>query len=287
MIRYFSLLLLGASLIGLAPIFVRFSDMSPSWVVVYRMFLSLPLIALLNFYLNGRSAFTFRSKKNFYLCVLAGIAFGMDLVTWHWGIVYTSVANATVIVNTAPIIVLIFAWLIFKESLSRKNIFYFVLTYIGVAGLIYFSSQEAVNPNYGDALSLFSAFCYAVYLLVLTRLGNEDAVTVIFFTSFFCGLLGLLVAINESSVWLPSLQDFYELIALAVLCQFGGQFLLTYTLPRLSASKGAIGLSMQPITATIFAAWLFGEYLTLVQLFFVILALLGIYLARSAMTENL
>lgn len=287
MLRYFSLLLLGASLIGLAPIFVRLSDMSPSWVIVYRMFLSLPFIAILSFYIYGKSALTFRSKKNIFLCMLAGIAFGMDLVAWHRGILYTSIANATILVSTAPIFVLILSWIMFKESISRSSLAYFTLTYIGVAGLIYFSSHERDNSMLGDLLSLAAALCYACYLLVLTRLGKENAITAIFFTSLFCGLFALPFAVYESTIWIPSYQDFIELLALAILCQFGGQFLITYALPRLSNSRGGIGLSMQPITATIFGAWIFSEYLTLIQLIFVFIALSGIYLARRSVSNKM
>ena len=46
------------------------------------------------------------------------------------------------------------------------------------------------------------------------------------------------------------------------------------------ASFGSIGLLMQPIVATIFGALIFAEYLNLMQLGFVILALVGIYFAR-------
>ena len=51
-------------------------------------------------------------------------------------------------------------------------------------------------------------------------------------------------------------------------------------MPRLTASFGSIGLLMQPIIATIFGALIFAEYLNLMQLGFVILALVGIYFAR-------
>ena len=51
-------------------------------------------------------------------------------------------------------------------------------------------------------------------------------------------------------------------------------------MPRLTASFGSIGLLMQPIVATIFGALIFAEYLNLMQLGFVILALVGIYFAR-------
>jgi drug/metabolite transporter (DMT)-like permease len=67
---------------------------------------------------------------------------------------------------------------------------------------------------------------------------------------------------------------------MAIFCQVGGQFFITYSLPKITASFGSIGLLMQPIVATIFGAIVFYEYLNLIQLSFVILALVGIYFAR-------
>ena len=44
----------GASLIGLAPIFVKLSEMSPSLIAFYRMFLALPILFIYNYLINGK-----------------------------------------------------------------------------------------------------------------------------------------------------------------------------------------------------------------------------------------
>jgi len=43
---------------------------------------------------------------------------------------------------------------------------------------------------------------------------------------------------------------------------------------------GAIGLLMQPITATTLAAYFFNELLNIMQIIFIYIALFGIYLAK-------
>ena len=43
---------------------------------------------------------------------------------------------------------------------------------------------------------------------------------------------------------------------------------------------------MQPITATILAAFIFGEILNIIQIIFVLVALFGIYLARINLSGN-
>ena len=277
----FFILCLGASLIGLAPLFVRWSELSPSWNLCYRMFLALPFLALLNFYHNGSQAFKLKSRRHLLLVLIASLAFAGDMSSWHWSLEFTSVANATIFVNTASIYMVIFAVLIFKEPISKQFILSFTLTFVGVIGLIYFSNIKTEGALLGDGIALMAAFLYATYLLIISRLGEESSINIIFYTTLFTGMFGLVFALFESRDFLPSsLAQFYNLLAMAILCQVGGQFFITYSLPKITASLGSIGLLMQPIIATIFGAIVFYEFLNFIQLCFVILALLGIYFAR-------
>lgn len=277
----FFILCLGASLIGLAPVFVRWSELSPSWSLFYRMFLALPFLALMNLYFNRSAAFKLKSRKHLLLVLVASLAFAGDMSSWHWSLEFTSVANATIFVNTASIYMMIFAVLIFKESVSRRFMLSFVLTFIGVIGLIYFSNTKTEGALIGDGIALVAAFLYAAYLLIISRLGEESSINIIFYTTLFTGIFGLIFALFESKDFLPNSSfQFYNLLAMAILCQVGGQFFITHSLPKIKASFGSIGLLMQPIVATIFGAMIFYEYLNFIQLSFVILALVGIYFAR-------
>ena len=277
----FFILCLGASLIGLAPVFVRWSELSPSWSLFYRMFLALPFLALMNLYFNRSAAFKLKSRKHLLLVLVASLAFAGDMSSWHWSLEFTSVANATIFVNTASIYMMIFAVIIFKESVSRRFMLSFALTFIGVIGLIYFSNSKTEGALIGDGIALVAAFLYAAYLLIISRLGEESSINIIFYTTLFTGIFGLIFALFESKDFLPNSSfQFYNLLAMAILCQVGGQFFITHSLPKIKASFGSIGLLMQPIVATIFGAIVFYEYLNFIQLSFVILALVGIYFAR-------
>ena len=103
---------------------------------------------------------------------------------WHWSIEFTSIANATIFVNTASIYLVLFGVLIFKETISKNFILSFILTYIGVIGLVYFSNSKTEGALIGDAMALFAALLYATYLLIISRLGKESAINIIFYTTF-------------------------------------------------------------------------------------------------------
>ena len=116
----------------------------------------------------------------------------------------TSVSNATIIVNSAPIFVAILSFIFFKERLTKGFLLSFLVTYIGIVGLIYFSNNYVNGKLLGDILCLIAAFFYGVYLLVIARLGKENSLNIIFYTTFFCCLFSIIPMMIEGGNLLPS-----------------------------------------------------------------------------------
>ena len=285
--NYFLLLSLGAMLIGFAPIFVKLSLLSSSAIAFYRMFLTIPFLFILNYAINRRYLFHVRNKSTIIYTALASLAFTTDLTLWHYSMNITSVSNATIIVNSAPIFVAVLSLILFKEKLSIEFVTSFLITYIGIIGLIYFSNNYTNGKVFGDILCMIAAFFYAVYLLVIAKLGRENSLNIIFYTTFFCCLFSTIpMVVGGGQVFPSSSSEWINLLLLAVSCQFGGQYLITHAIGKISASEGSIGLLMQPITATILAAFLFNEILNITQIIFVFFALFGIYLARINLSNK-
>ena len=285
--NFFLILTFGAVLIGFAPIFVKWSTLSSSAISFYRMLLAIPFLFFLNYALNRRFIFKVKNKKTIFYAAIASLAFTTDLTLWHYSMNITSVSNATIIVNSAPIFVAILGFIIFKEKLSKSFVTSFLITYIGIIGLIYYSNNYINGKVLGDILCLVAALFYAVYLLVIAKLGKENSLNIIFYTTLFCCLFSVLPMLIQGGNMIPSSKfEWINLLSLAFLCQFGGQYFITHGIGKISASEGSIGLLMQPITATILAAFLFNEILNITQIIFVFIALFGIYLARINLSSN-
>ena len=285
--NFFLILTLGAVLIGFAPIFVKWSSLSSSAISFYRMLLAIPFLFFLNYALNKRFIFKVKNKKTIFYAAIASLAFTTDLTLWHYSMNITSVSNATIIVNSAPIFVAILGFIIFREKLSKSFVTSFLITYIGIIGLIYYSNNYINGKVLGDILCLVAALFYAVYLLVIAKLGKENSLNIIFYTTLFCCLFSVLPMLIQGGNMIPSSKfEWINLLSLAFLCQFGGQYFITHGIGKISASEGSIGLLMQPITATILAAFLFNEILNITQIIFVFIALFGIYLARINLSSN-
>ena len=278
----FVALFMGGFFIGLAAIFFRLSEMSPSWAVFYRMLFALPLVIILCLYIPSKtSSFKLKHRQSYVISFIAALAFTLDLTGWHWGLNLTTISNATIIVNTAPIWVALYGILFLKESWRPFILVPVILTYFGITGLVTSFEGFSLSANLGDVISFIASLLYALYLICLSRLGGEHPFKIIFYTTFFCCLISLPLALYESPNFLPAsgTQLFY-LVCLGAISQFLGQSLITFGMPRIKLSLGSIGLLMQPITATIFGAWIFSEYLTLLQILFAGIALWGIYLVR-------
>ena len=285
--NFFLILTFGAMLIGFAPIFVKWSTLSSSAISFYRMLLAIPFLFLLNYALNKRFRFTVKNKKTILYAAIASLAFTTDLTLWHYSMDITSVSNATIIVNSAPIFVAILGFIFFKERLSKTFIRSFLITYIGIIGLIYYSNNYINGKVLGDILCLVAALFYAVYLLVIAKLGKENSLNIIFYTTLFCCLFSIVPMLIQGGNMVPASKfEWINLLLMAFLCQFGGQYFITHGIGKISASEGSIGLLMQPITATILAAYLFNEILNITQIIFVFVALFGIYLARINLSSN-
>ena len=285
--NFFLILTFGAMLIGFAPIFVKWSTLSSSAISFYRMLLAIPFLFLLNYALNERFRFTVKNKKTILYAAIASLAFTTDLTLWHYSMDITSVSNATIIVNSAPIFVAILGFIFFNERLSKTFIRSFLITYIGIIGLVYYSNNYINGKVLGDILCLVAALFYAVYLLVIAKLGKENSLNIIFYTTLFCCLFSIAPMLIQGGNMVPASKfEWINLLLMAFLCQFGGQYFITHGIGKISASEGSIGLLMQPITATILAAYLFNEILNITQIIFVFVALFGIYLARINLSSN-
>ena len=285
--NYFILLSFGAMLIGFAPIFVELSSLSPFAIGFYRMFLTIPFLFAVNYAVNKRFSFKVNNKRTILYAAFASLAFTTDLTLWHFSMTITSISNATIIVNSAPIFVAILSFIIFKEKLSKGFLLSFVITYTGIIGLIYFSNNYINGKVLGDILCLVAAFFYGIYLLIIAKLGKENSLNIIFYTTFFCCIFSVIPMIVGGGIIFPtSNTEWLNLLLLAILCQLGGQYFITHAIGKISASSGSIGLLMQPITATILAAIIFNQILNTAQIIFVFVAMSGIYLARINLSNT-
>jgi drug/metabolite transporter (DMT)-like permease len=277
----FAALVAGAAMIACAPILVRLSDTSPSASAFWRVALSAPLLWL--WAAMSRAAPRPTSTPAAAL-VLAGLCFAGDLAAWHVSIVYTSVANATLEANFAPIFVTAAAWVLWRQRPTRLFLAALALTALGAALLIAPNFALGGRPLAGDALGVLTAVFYAGYMLALksaTRAASTARIMAVSTTVAAAALLPYALATAE----VFSARDasgWTVLAALALVPQIAGQSLIAFGFARLPASLSSVSLLLQPLLAALYAWLLLGEAMSGVQIAGAAVVLAGIHLARRS-----
>jgi drug/metabolite transporter (DMT)-like permease len=283
----FVCLLAGGCAIAFAPILVRISDTGPVASAFWRCALAAPLLWVWVYNLpspqpspkgEGEHPIPVR-----YL-LAAGLFFAADLGVWHWSIIYTSVANSTLLANLAPIFVTLAGWLFWRQKVTRT---FLIAMVIAIAGMF-----VLVGPNFavggtrllGDALGALTGMFYAGYMLAIKFARDAGASTgrLMAWSTTITAIVLLPVGLLSPQPFLPGTDvGWWVLVGLAVITQILGQGLIAYAFAHLPASLSSVSLLIQPVMATLFAWWLFNEAVGPVQFIGGGIVLAGIWLARK------
>lgn len=291
----FAALIGGALCIALAPILVRESPLEPVSTAFFRMALSLPLFAVWAWVeappLRGRTGEADRSPSRgpertpariAGLLVGSGLFFAGDLALWHWSIALTSVANATLLANLAPVFVTAYAGLVLKERVTGRFLMALLLALAGAALLARASQGAGGRHLLGDFLGVATAVFYAGYLLTVKEARRWLPTARVMAASSFVSCLPLfLIAWISAEGFRPgSVRGWTVLLALAWVSQGAGQGLIALGLKRLPASFSSVTLLVQPAAAALLAWLLLGEALGGWQVLGGIAIVAGVLLAR-------
>jgi len=281
-------ILAGAAGIAFAPIFVRLSELGPSATGFHRIFLSLPVLWLWTELTarsrpgsSGVSAARTPDKSQWRLVFLVGFFFAGDIALWHWSIRLTSVANATLLANFAPVFVALGAWLLMKEHITRRFLVALAVALGGSVMVMGASIDLDRQHLIGDLLGILTAVFYAGYILSVKRLRSTMTTAPLMFWTAIVSAAALLpiALLSGEGLVADSLFGWAVLGGLALISHCGGQGLIAYALAHLPASFSSLTLLLQPVLAAFLAWGLLAEPLGLLQSAGGIVVLLGILLA--------
>ncbi|TAJ72381.1 MAG: DMT family transporter [Phenylobacterium sp.] len=269
-------LLGGACIIGLAAILVRMSDAGPAATGVWRLIFAMPLLALMTW----RTAGSIGGPPR--MALWAGLFFALDLGFWHYGIQYTSVANATVLTNLTPVVVTAFAW-IFLRQRPRALFLVAVAAAVGGASLMAYAKGGGAlrNQPLGDALSVATAFWYALYFLTMAEGRRTEGASRMMFWAGVAGLpllLGAALLLGEPLT--PASATGWAACAGLGLMHVAGQGSIAWAMGRLPTSTASVVVLVQPVVAAWLGWLLFAEAIGPLQALGAAVTLGGVVLAQ-------
>ncbi len=274
-------MLLAALAMSISPSLVRLADVGPFASAFWRVFLALPILWIWMRYAEAAEADAPRASFTIPT-ILAGIAFTGDLLFWHLAILRTTIANATFFATMAPLWVVIFGWLLFRQRVDRTTFIGLLVCLAGGAALV--AQSLAFNPSraVGDALAIITGSFFGLYFLAVgAARPRTNAARVTFELSIITSAILFLVAFFFEPRILPhSASGWCVLLALGLISHAGGQGLLSVALGRLPTVFSSLVIFLESIAAALFAWVLFGENVTLLQALGGIVIIAGIWIAR-------
>jgi drug/metabolite transporter (DMT)-like permease len=276
-------LLAGAAAIGASALFVKVSETGPVATAFWRVALALPVLwAWSVIGSRGGHVASFVAERR--LIIAAGMFFAGDLAVWHWSIMLTSVANATLLANLAPIFVTLAVWLLYGRRPTAMFLSGLAAALAGVTVLLGRDFQAGGGAMLGDFLGVVTAMFYGAYQLTVTRVRSRAATSVIMAWSGLITAVALLpVALGSGEQILPhTAAGWAKLAGLALISQVAGQSLIAYAMAHLPATFSSVGLLAQPVIAAALAWGLLGETLGWLEIAGAIVVLIGIRIVHKA-----
>jgi drug/metabolite transporter (DMT)-like permease len=217
---------------------------------------------------------------------LAALALGTTLYSVQTGLVYESLARidaslVELLVYTYPAMVVIGAIALRRERPSLRRFVALALASAGIVLVLLGASAGALEPA-GSLMALCAAAIYAVYVLVGQPLGERMHPLMLtalvctgtaFAVSLVGGARGTIDLGMPLGGWLWSV-----VIAVLAVGAIGG-FLAG--MARVGPSRASILGTLEPPIALLLAFLMFGERLTLVQLFGGALVVLGVIVLQA------
>lgn len=249
-------LLLGNAALALGPWSVRLADSGVVSAGFWRLFLALPFLALFA-RANGEKLGAVASA-GIWPVALAGVAFGLDLSSWHIGIEATRLGNATLFGNSGSLILMVWGFVVLRRLPLGGEWTAILMALTGAAILLGRSLEISTGTLIGDLFCLLAGLFYAVYLLLLQRSrASLGSWSLLFWASAAGAPVLLGIALLRGEPVIPT--DWTPIIVLMVLSQLVGQGLLVFSLRHFPPLIIGLALLTQPAVAALTGWYAFGE----------------------------
>jgi drug/metabolite transporter (DMT)-like permease len=213
------------------------------------------------------SFFLFRFEKidkvdilRFAFCGLTGVA--TNQLFFFNGLSITSPINASIIMTTNPILVLVMSALIIGEKVTSRKVIGVILGAVGAVTLILLSRSELHSGSsvLGDSFVLVNAASYALYLVAVKPLMQKYRPLTVISWAFLMGFIFVIpfgwsqaAAVDWS---LFETGDFLSFFYVILFTTFFAYLLNVFALKTVVPTVASSYIYFQPMMAGVFA-WIF------------------------------
>lgn len=286
-----TLAIIGATFVSMiyGSTFTIAKDVMPTYVQPFGFILIRSIGATILFWLLTFFAPKEKIDKKDFPRIMAAAFFGVafNQLTFFKGLSYTSPISASVIMVTAPIIVLILSAILIKERIEIKKVIGIIIGLTGTSILILYGKSigNSSNANWGNFLVFTNAFSYAIYLIIVKKLISKyHAFTFIKWIYTFGLLYVIPFSYSEFNAieWQSIPTDIYYKIGFVVFfTTFLAYLINLMAMKQLKPTTLSVFIYLQPLFAASFAISLGKDELNLIKITSAVLIFIGVYLVTQ------
>ncbi len=289
----FLLAFLAALIYGVS--FTVAKEVMPLYIRPFGFILIRVLGAALLFWTVGIFLRKEKIETQDYPRLLLGALFGIALnqLSFFKGLSMTTPINASVIMVTSPILVLIFSSFLLKEKATKKKILGIFIGLFGAVMLIIFGKDTGIasNATLGNLLVFVNASSYGLYLILIKNLTKKyHAITLAKWLYLFGLIMVIPFGISEFSMvgWnaMP-LHILYRVGFIILFTSFMTYMFNLFAIKELKPTTLSIFIYLQPVIATSYALFVGSDSLNVIKVAATVLIFIGVYLVTRKPKESL
>jgi len=260
-------LFIASFVFGSSAILIRFaSQASAISLTFFRLLIA--AMAMILFALASRDL-RFLGMRDLALVAVSGAVLSLHFTTFIYAVKETTVANATFLVNTSPVMLAVLSPLIIKERTTSREGIGVVVAVFGVL-LVANAGNGFSTFGLADVSALLAAFLITVYSIVgrFLRTGGVGTACYTAYVYSSAALVSLLVVggfgVNTFQPY--NTQNVLAILGLALLPTTIGHTLYNYSLGSVKTVTANLFPLLEPVIASLFAVPLFNEVPTPIQI---------------------
>lgn len=261
-------MLFSMAIFGTLGFFSRYTEaITSAELSLYRSASAVVIIGAM-FMVQRKKLSLKKMKGEGVLMLLSGIALAINWVFMFEAFRNTSIALATISYYFAPVLVTIISPFLFKEKLTNRQIFCFVMSTLGLALIVnVFDSSLGSDDTLGIIYGLLGAVFYATFIILNKYIKSVGSMERSFYQFGIAALVMLPYTASVDGFHLLELNG-VGWLSLSVICLVHTvimHYAYFESLGKLTGQEVAILGYIDPLVAVLISYFVFHESLTITQ----------------------
>ena len=271
----FTLSVIAAGVLwGIISIFIKGlngGNLSPVQILQLRAIIASVLMAPCLFIID-KKLLCFELKDIWMFIGTGVISLTFFSLCYFQTIIESGASVAVILLYTSPIFVILFSLALFKEKVTAVKLTALIMTFVGCILVSGLGRDGGGITAKGFIVGLGSGLGYALYSIFSRyALKKYHVLTITFYTFLFSGITIIPFSGLEMNSIISQPQLLLYGVGIAMFCTVLPYLFYTYGMTRLETGKAAILVTVEPLVGTLVGCCLYGEPMTVVKAFGILL----------------